>query len=114
MADTIRRILLVDDEIEFANTLKRHLKREGFKTDIAHDGITACQIIEKDFGGTPIKTIDLVITDVIMPNMGGFELLLWIHENYSEISVILLTGFGDNDTAFETMRPGMDAFGKKP
>jgi DNA-binding NtrC family response regulator len=114
MTDTIRRILLVDDEIEFASTLKRHLKREGFRLDMAHDGIAACQIIEKGSAGDPIKAIDLVITDVIMPNMNGFQLLRWIHEKYSEISVILLTGFGNNDTAFEAIRPEMDAFGKKP
>jgi DNA-binding NtrC family response regulator len=114
MSYSIKRILLVDDEAQFVNTLKRHLKREGFQLESACDGVNACQKIENNFSDNDKTPIDLVITDVIMPNMNGFELLQWIQKNYPAISVLLITGFGDEDTAIKSLRPKLDAQGKKP
>lgn len=114
MMYSIKRILLVDDEVQFVNTLKRHLKREGFQLESAFDGVNACQKIENSFSASDKTPIDLVITDVIMPNMNGFQLLQWIQKNYPKISVLLITGFGDEDVAIKILRPKMDACGKKP
>ena len=104
----------MDDEVQFVNMLKRHLKREGFQLESAYDGVNACQKIENSFSDSDKTPIDLVITDVIMPNMDGFQLLQWIQKNYPEISVLLITGFGDEDAAIKILRPKMDACGKKP
>ncbi len=110
---SIHKVLVVDDEIEFAKTLKRHLRREGFDTEIAGDGSDARRIIEKTCCNRQ-SAIDLVITDVIMPNMNGIELLKWIKKNQPQIPVILLTGFGEDHAAARAIRPGQDGFGKKP
>ena len=110
---SIQKVLVVDDEIEFAKTLKRHLRREGFDTEIAGDGSDARRIIETAYCGR-LSAIDLVITDVIMPNMDGIELLKWIKRNQPQIPVILLTGFGDNHAVAQVVRPGQDGFCKKP
>jgi len=89
------------------------LRREGFDTEIATDGSKALGIIKKTTANG-LNPIDLVITDVIMPNMNGIELLRWIKKNRPLIPVILLTGFGDEDAAAQTVRPGCDQYGKKP
>lgn len=108
----IQYILLVEDESELAKTLKRHLKREGFSVALAADGTVALQIIEESaLRGMPV---DLVISDVVMPNMDGIELLRWIKTKHPEISVVLLSGFGDLSAVVDTIRPEMDDYFQKP
>ncbi len=112
MAKFIRKILVVDDEPEFAKILKLHLKREGFFLDSASDGVKAQQKIEKSFSiGAPF---DLVITDVVMPNMGGIGLLRWIKRARPKISVLIVSGFGYDDVVIENIRPGLDGYCQKP
>lgn len=108
----IKRILVVDDEADFVHTINRHLKREGFIVDSVEDGNKARRKI--DDSGQSENRYDLVITDVIMPNMGAFELLPWIKKNHPEISVIIVSGFGDNDSLKEIMREDLDRYVKKP
>jgi len=112
MIEAVKRILVVDDEPEFVNSIKRHLKREGFILDSAPDGEDARLTIRNSaYNGAPY---DLVITDVIMPNTGGIELLHWIKKNHPEISVLVVSAFGDTDVVMETIRPGIDDYCKKP
>jgi CheY-like chemotaxis protein len=112
MHNSIKRILVVDDEVEFVKSLRRHLRREGYSLEVAYDGLEACRKIEHF--SVESKPFDLVITDVVMPNMNGIELLQWIQRQHPEISAILLSGFGENDIAAKTLRPKLDAHGKKP
>jgi DNA-binding response OmpR family regulator len=108
----IQHILLVEDESELAKTLKRHLKREGFSVVLAADGSAALQIIEESaLRGIPV---DLVISDVVMPNMDGIELLRWIKAKHPDVSVVLLSGFGDLGSVVDTIRPEMDDYFQKP
>jgi len=108
----IKRILVVYDKADFVHTINRHLKREGFIVDSAEDGKKARRKI--DDSGQSENRYDLVITDVIMPNVGTFELLPWIKKNHPEISVIIVSGFGDNDGLKEIMREDLDRYVKKP
>lgn len=112
MAKTIKRILVIDDEVEFINTISRHLKREGYLMDSA-DGVEEAHRKIDDSVRRKIP-YDLVITDVGMPNMGAIGLLPWIKKNHPEISVIIVSGFGDIDTLRETMRQDLDGYAKKP
>ena len=110
--ETIKQILIVDDEAEFVNTVRRHLRRKGFSTDSASDGKDACHKIQDAVSsGLPF---DLVITDDIMPNVGGIELLEWIKETHPGTSVIVVSGFGHTDMVMEAIRPEMDEYGQKP
>ncbi len=112
MRNYIQKILVVDDEPEFIKTVTRHLKREGFSLDSACDGMKALKKIEDSFlAGQPF---DLVITDVVMPNMGGIELLRWIKQTRSEISVLVVSGFGYGELVTANIRPEKDCFYKKP
>ena len=108
----IQHILLVEDESELAETIKRHLKREGFSVVLAADGAVALQMIEDSaLQGIPF---DLVISDVVMPNMDGIELLRWIKANHPQVSVVLLSGFGDLGAVVDVVRPNMDDYFQKP
>ncbi len=112
MEGTIRRILVVDDEVTFLKTVHRHLRRRGYVLETAQNGKSASRLIEERAqNGNPF---DLVISDVVMPDMNGLELLGWIKAQYPEISVILLTGFGEGDAVGRAVRPKVDGFGSKP
>lgn len=112
MIEHIKRILVVDDEPEFVKTIERHLRRQGFSLESGCNGEDAQQKIHDSVSqGLPF---DLVITDLVMPTMNGIELLSWIMKNHPEISVLVITGFGEADLAVEMMRPEMDGFAQKP
>ncbi len=110
--EAIKRILLVDDEEEFVNTVKRHLKRERFILHSAKNGEDARKKINQTAGD--LKPYDLVITDVTMPKVSGIELLQWIKTNHADVSVLVVSGFGDQHQVIRTIRPGMDACCQKP
>ena len=112
MVKPINHILVVDDEAEFVNTINRHLKREGFIMDSASGVEEARRKIDASLN-MKIQ-YDLVITDSDMPNLGAIKILRWIRKNHPKISVIVITGFGDNDMLRETMRQDLDAYAKKP
>ena len=106
---TIRHVLIVDDEIEFVNTLQRHLKRQHFTLKTAFDGREALELMTRTE-----EPFDLVVSDVLMPHMDGMELLEEIKRHHRGTSVLLLTGFGENALAGDTIRKEMDDFHQKP
>ncbi len=105
---------MVNNEIEFIHTIRRHLKRKGFSLEFARDGEEACCIIQNSYLEGRSEPFDLVITDVALPSMNGIDLLKWIKKRHPDISVILLSGFGDLDMILENFRPGIDAYRQKP
>jgi DNA-binding response OmpR family regulator len=108
----IKRILVVDGEKEFADTVTRHLKRRKFILQSAQNGEDA---LEKITNTTcSVSQYDLVITDVIMPKVSGIELLQWIKQYYSHISVLVVSGLGNQNLVMETIRPEMDDCCQKP
>ncbi len=112
MFKPIKRILVVANEVEFVHTIIRHLKREGFIVDFAYDVEEAIRKI--DDSARILTPYDLLITEVVRPNIGTIDLLLWIKNNHPEISVILVSGFGDKYMIREIMREDMDGYAKLP
>lgn len=86
------RVLVVDDEIVLAETLRDMLVFHGYEADIATNGLQACEILKSGM-------INLVITDIRMPMMDGMELLKYINESHKGLPVILISGFSDYDQA---------------
>ncbi len=112
MVNPINRILVIDDEAEFAKAISRHLKREGFIIDSAYDTEVARRKID---GSVRMKIrYDLVIMDAAVPNLGAIEILRWVKKNHPKISVIIIMGFGENDMLKETIRQDLDGYAKKP
>ena len=99
-------VLLVDDEQVVRYTLRAILEEEGFAIDEAADGEEALQRIAR--GG-----IDLVISDLKMPNMGGMELLTRLCELPGTPRVVMITAHGSERVAVEAMQHGaLDYFAK--
>lgn len=100
-------LLIADDEINILKGLKLAFEDEGYDVMTAENGLDAWNAINKN-------SIDLVITDLRMPGMDGYELLKKISAAYPTLPVIVLTGHGTIETAVETMRDGAVDFFTKP
>ena len=99
-------ILVVDDDIEILEMLRRTLELEGFDVATAADGRSALTILE-DSGP------DLVILDIIMPEIDGFQ-VLEITRQRSNVPVIMLTGKCEVDSLRDALALGADDYVKKP
>ena len=104
MAD---RILVVDDEAASRKGLRALLTREGYRVEEAADGGAA---LEKARTFRPA----VVIADLVMPNMGGLELLKSLQDDLPFTTVILLTGQGTIETAVQAMKAGAYDYLTKP
>lgn len=100
-------ILITDDEANIVSGLKYAFEDEGFSVLTAGNGLEAWHKINTN-------SVDLVITDLRMPEMDGYELIKKISASYPTLPVIVLTGHGTIETAVETMRDGAIDFFTKP
>ena len=101
------KILLVDDEEEFVTTLAERLELRGLQARAALNGEDALQMIEAD-------TPEIVILDVLMPGLGGLEVLRRIKAKYPKIPVILLTGRGSEKEGIKGTELGAFDYLMKP
>lgn len=101
------RVLLVDDEEEFVETLAERLEVRGLDVATALSGAEALERIQE-------REIDLVILDVQMPGLDGVEALRQIKQRKPLIEVIMLTGHGTVQTAIDGMKLGAFDFLLKP
>lgn len=92
-------VLLVDDDEDMLAVLERWCAKEGYEVEIARDGFEA-------LGKLRGRTIDLVVSDLAMPNMGGLKLLDMLKAYDDTIQVVMLTGHGSMETAIEALREG--------
>ena len=100
-------LLIADDEKNIRSGLQMAFEDEGYQVITASDGNEAWEKLQKNI-------VDLVITDLRMPGMDGYELLKRISSSYPTLPVIVLTGHGTIETAVETMRDGAIDFFTKP
>jgi CheY-like chemotaxis protein len=93
------RILVVEDNAQLRNMLIKALDRLGYQVLEASNGLIAQRMIELG------ERFDLVLSDVIMPGLGGIELMLWIHEHSPEQRILLMSGHTGNaaDAMNDTM-----------
>jgi len=102
------KILVVDDEAAIREMLRKGLPQMGeFSVEVAKDGLQAIEKIEKDL-------FDLVLTDLMMPEMDGMELLRIIKGTRPELPVIMMTAHGSIEAAVEAIKIGADDFITKP
>lgn len=100
-------LLVVDDEDALRNVLSSELQSEGYSVMSAADGDEAIATLQQ-------KSFDLVLLDIKMPRVDGFEVLKFIKENYPKTKVIMLTGFADLKNAIESKKLGAEDFVSKP
>jgi DNA-binding NtrC family response regulator len=102
-----RSVLVVDDEDSLRTVLSNELINEGYEVRTAPDGDDAIQEMGK-------ASYDLVLLDIKMPRMNGFEVLKHIKEQHEKTKVVMLTGFADLKNAIESKKLGADDFVSKP
>jgi DNA-binding NtrC family response regulator len=101
------RILVVDDEEDFLETLVNRLNRRGMSAQGALSGREALKMMEE-------KEFDVVVLDVRMPGMDGLEVLREVKNRWPFVEVILLTGHGSVESGIEGMRLGAFDYVMKP
>lgn len=101
-----RRILVVDDEQRMARFVRLNLEHDGFIVEEAYNGVEA---IDRLRDVLP----DLVMLDVMMPDIDGFEVLRMIRE-FSQVPVIMLTAKGEEDDKVKGLELGADDYVTKP
>jgi DNA-binding NtrC family response regulator len=102
------KILVVDDEAGIREMLKKGLPQMGpFSVEVARNGLEAIEKIEKDL-------FDMVVTDLMMPEMDGMELLKTIKGSQPELPVIMMTAHGSIEAAVTAIKIGADDFITKP
>ncbi|MGQ9777721.1 MAG: sigma-54-dependent transcriptional regulator [Thermodesulfobacteriota bacterium] len=102
------KILVVDDEAFIREMLQRGLSQiGGFTVDVAQNGQEAIEKVEKE-------TFDLVLTDIMMPEVNGMDLLKIIKGTRPELPVIMMTAYGSIDNAVEAMKIGANDYITKP
>jgi len=106
-ANTMARILVIDDERSIRNTLKEILEYEKFEVDVAEDGFEGLEKIENSH-------FDVVLCDIKMPKMDGIEVLGRIQEKDPDATVVMISGHGSIDTAVEAIKKGAFDFISKP
>ncbi len=99
-------IMAVDDEAGIRRLVKRILEEEGYSVVLAADGESALALLE---GNRP----DLVLLDIMMPRLDGFQVLELIRRRY-DIPVIMLTGKGEAATVRDALVLGADDYVRKP
>ena len=101
------KVLLVDDEVEFVETLAERMRARGLEVDYTHSGDGAIKKVAK-------KNYDAIVLDLAMPGMDGMETLRHLIEDHPDLQVILLTGQGTIATAVEATKLGAKDFMQKP
>ena len=102
-----KKILVVDDDESLRRVIEYNISEEGYEVLACDSGVKALEIFKK-------HEIDLVITDLQMPDMGGIELIKQIRAIAPGAIVIVITAFGTVDTAVESMKLGAFEYITKP
>ena len=92
--NTKKRILIVDDEPDFASIVQRNLEKEGFDVDVAYDGVEGLAKVKDD-------PPDAIVLDVMMPEKDGYAVCkeLKNDEKYADIPILMLTAVASHVTS---------------
>lgn len=102
-----KSVLIIDDEKVIRDSFSYILQKEGIEVTTAENGIEALPKIHS-------QHFDIVLTDMMMPQMNGLEILKAVKKIKPATFVIIITGYGDINTSIEAMRYGADDFLLKP
>jgi len=99
--------MVVDDEEALRTVLSAELQGEGYQVASAGDGQEAINILTT-------QEFDLILLDIKMPNVDGFEVLKFVKDRHPKTKVVMLTGFADLKNAIESKKLGAEDFVSKP
>jgi len=107
VTEPVPRILVVDDDRAVRNVLQIHLRKKGYDVTLVSSGEQALRAVAD-------RPVDVVLTDVAMPGMGGIELLKRLKAAHPEVRVVVMTGYGSVADAVTAMKTGADDYIIKP
>ncbi len=100
------KVLIVDDDVNICNLIELYLQKEGYKVFVSNDGRDALKIFNS-------KQLDLIVLDIMMPQMDGYDVLKEIRKS-SQIPVIMLTAKGETFDRVLGLELGADDYIVKP
>lgn len=100
-------ILIVDDELQMRRAMETVIARLGHSVIHATNGVEALEVLQR-------ASIDLIVSDLKMPEMNGEQLLATVHELYPQIPFVMITAYGTIDQAVVAMKNGAFDFTTKP
>ena len=100
-------VLITDDEPLVRKSLKETLRYQGYNVTTAKDGAQALEILKN-------YSVDILMTDMKMPNLGGMDLLRKVKKQYPRTQVVLMSAYGQIETAVEAMKLGAADYISKP
>ena len=98
------KILVVDDDYSLRTSLTARLSDEGYDTSPAVDGEEAINILQSQY-------FDLILLDLTMPKVDGYDVLKFVKEKHPTTKVIMLTAFSELKNAIEAKKLGAEDFG---
>lgn len=102
------KVLVCDDDFMITKTLEHKLRNEGYEVEIASDGRKAVEMIKGN-------SYDLILTDMLMPFVGGLELINLIRNQLNiKTPIIVLSKLGNEDSVIEAFKLGADDYITKP
>ncbi len=101
------KVLLVDDEEEFINTLGQRLSARNLKVTTSTSGPDAIDKVDR-------QDFDVIVLDLAMPGMDGLEVLRRIKTDHPDAEIIMLTGHGSVESGIAAMKLGAEDFLEKP
>mgnify|MGYP003187545677 CR=1 FL=1 len=100
-------ILIIEDEPRVASLLMNGLEENGYQTMVAYDGLMGLRLFQT-------HTFDLVISDIVLPKMDGFELAKEIRKTNPHIPILMLTALGSTNDKLDGFDAGADDYMVKP
>jgi len=101
------KVLLVDDEEDFLESLSQRLETRGLKVSAATRGEDAVDMVDQ-------QDFDAIVLDLAMPGMDGLETLKQIRDKHPEAEIIMLTGHASIKSSVEAMKLGAEDYLEKP
>ncbi len=101
------KILVVDDEPRIRDACRMVLSEEGFEVALAADGNEGVQMIREEH-------FDVILVDLMMPVLSGFEVLSYVRESHPDTVVIVITGYATLEHSINAMKRGAFDFIPKP
>ncbi len=100
-------ILVVDDEQIVLDSVKKLLRKDNYEVLTVLDALSAVEMIKEN-------GVDIILTDLMMPEMDGLELMQAVRENYPNLPIIMITGYATINTALQAMQLGAFDYVAKP
>lgn len=107
MARTMGRVLVVDDEENARIGLSRILEQEGYQVDSVANGLEALEFLQHE-------KVQVIISDLRMPEMGGLTFLRELNRHYPSTQVIMVTAYGGVESYLEAIHLGAYEYIHKP